>query len=114
MTASNLVFLLVVLAAAGFFSLNVQRLIRYLRIGRPEERTDHPARRLLNVLTIGLGQAKILRDPVAGAMHALVFWGFVVLAAGSLEVLIQTVAPSFSYGSFLPGPRFALYWLCLL
>ena len=111
MTASSVVFLFVLLLAAGFFAYNAQRLVTYMRtVGGPDERLDHPGTRLRNLVTIGLFQSKILRDPVAGPMHALVFWGFVVLAAGSLEVLIQTVAPSFTYGNFLPEPLFALYW----
>lgn len=112
MTASSVVFLFVLLLAAGFFAYNAQRLVTYMRtVGGPDHRFDRPGARLKNLVTIGLLQSKILRDPVAGPMHALVFWGFVVLAAGSLEVLIQTVAPSFTYASFLPRPLFALYWL---
>ncbi len=33
MTAENVVFLVVLVLAAGFFALNVQRLVSYMRIG---------------------------------------------------------------------------------
>ncbi len=101
-------FVLVALLAFGFFFYNAQRLISYLLIGRPEDRTDHPATRLRNLFTIGIAQSKILRDPVAGAMHAAVFWGFLVLTAGTIEIFIQGVFPAFSY-AFLPAPLYALY-----
>jgi Fe-S oxidoreductase len=97
------VFLFVLTLAAGFFALNVQRLVSYLHVGHPEGRSDHPMTRIRNVLEIGIAQKKILRDPVAGPMHALIFWGFMVLTAGTLEILIAGVFPSFSYEHFLPG-----------
>src|SRR3954469_15025129 len=109
MTAGSVVFLFVLTLAAGFFALNVQRLVSYLRVGVAENRTDHPLTRIKNVLAIGIAQKKILRDPVAGPMHALIFWGFMVLTAGTVEILIQGVFPSFSYALFLPEPLFRAY-----
>jgi Fe-S oxidoreductase len=102
MTTQSVVFLFVLTAAAGFFALNVQRLVSYLELGHPENRTDHPLTRLKNVLVIGIAQKKIFRDPVAGPMHALIFWGFMVLTAGTVEILIEGVFPSFSYALILP------------
>ena len=109
MTAANWIFLAVVVLAFGFFSLNVQRLARYLRIAKPDDRTDHPGVRLGNVLKIGIAQSKILRDPIAGALHASVFWGFVVLTAGTAEVILEGIIPGFTFASFLPGPIYGLY-----
>src|SRR5205823_3490575 len=37
--SENVVFLFVVVVAAGFFSLNVQRLLQYLQLGKAERRT---------------------------------------------------------------------------
>ena len=109
MTTQSAVFLLVLTLAAGFFALNVQRLVSYLRLGVAEGRTDHPLTRIRNVLEIGIAQKKILRDPVAGPMHALIFWGFMVLTAGTVEILIAGVFPAFSYARLLPGPLYAAY-----
>src|SRR5690348_4940858 len=109
MTAGSAVFLLILVLALGFFALYVQRLVRYLRLGFAENRTDHPFVRLRNVLEIGIAQKKIFRDPVAGPMHAFIFWGFMVLTAGTVEILIAGVFPRFSYELILPKPLFALY-----
>jgi len=109
MTTSIVVFLLLLTAGAGFFALNVQRLVRYLRIGLPENRTNDPGERVKNLLGIGIAQSKIFRDPVAGPMHAAIFWGFVVLTAGSVEILIQGVFNGFSYDAFLPDPVYRFY-----
>ncbi len=109
MPASKLIFIFLLAGGAGFFALNVQRLVRYMRLGHAENRTDAPLTRLKNVLTIGIGQTKIFRDPIAGAMHATIFWGFMVLTAGTIEILIQGVFTGFSYALFLPRPVFQLY-----
>jgi Fe-S oxidoreductase len=109
MNASNALFLFVLTLGAGFFALNVQRLYRYMRIGKPDARTDHPVVRAKNVLRIGIAQAKIFRDPVAGTMHAAIFWGFMVLTAGTVEILIQGVFAGFSYALVLPRPVYQLY-----
>src|SRR5688572_742178 len=111
MTAGSAVFLFVLVLAAGFFSLNVQRLVSYLRLGHVEDRTDHPLTRLKNVLEIGIAQKKIFRDPVAGPMHALIFWGFMVLTAGTVEIVIAGVFPGFSFALFLPDALYRLYSL---
>ena len=99
MDAQNVVFALVVLAATAFFYYSAQRLIRNLRIGRADPRWDRPAARLWNVLRIAIFQKKIFRDPVAGPMHALIFWGFLVLTAGTLELIVHGMIPAFSLGA---------------
>ncbi|MEO8619996.1 MAG: hypothetical protein ABI625_02950, partial [bacterium] len=109
MNPQNVTFLVILVVAAGFFALNVQRLVAYLNLGHAEDRTDHPLIRIRNVLSIGIAQKKIFRDPVAGPMHALIFWGFVVLTAGTVEILISGVVQGFSYAWILPAPIFIAY-----
>jgi Fe-S oxidoreductase/nitrate reductase gamma subunit len=108
MQPGNVVFLLILLLALGFFSYNVQRLLSYLWIGKPDARGGHPLVRLKNVVTVAILQKKILRDPIAGPMHALIFWGFVVLTVGTVELLLQGSFPSFSF-AFLPAPLYRFY-----
>jgi Fe-S oxidoreductase len=109
--AAESFYLILLGLAAGFFFYNAQRLVSYLRIGRPDERTDHPLVRTRNLISIGVLQSKILRDPLAGAMHALVFWGFIVLTVGSAEILIQGIVPSFTYAMVLPAWMYMGYVL---
>ncbi len=107
----SLGFSLILGVALACFSFSAQRLYRFLRIGRDEPRWDHIGQRIRNLLFIGIGQTKILRDPVAGTLHALVFWGFLVLTAGTVEVLINGVIPSFSYSRILPAPLYGFFVL---
>jgi Fe-S oxidoreductase/nitrate reductase gamma subunit len=109
MTASNVVVLIIVVLAFGFFFYNAQRLIQYMLIGHGEPRGDHPLTRIKHVLTIGIAQTKILRDPLAGPLHASVFWGFIVLTVGSAEIVAQGIYPGFAYAKMLPVPIYNLF-----
>ncbi|HET7631218.1 MAG TPA: hypothetical protein VFK16_02755, partial [Gemmatimonadaceae bacterium] len=111
MTAESMVFVFVLVIAAGFFALNVQRLVRFLRVGRDLGRLDHPWQRVWNVLRVGIAQQKILRDPVAGPMHAFIFWGFLVITAGTIELMVRGLVPGFTYAAYLPHRVFQLYAL---
>ena len=111
MSGQNIAFLFVLLAALGFFSYNIQRLVSYLKVGTHDNRLDKPGTRTWNLLTIGFAQTKILREWGAGLSHASVFWGFLVLTAGTAEILLHGVWPAFSYEAILPRPLWQLFML---
>ena len=111
MSGQNIAFLIVLIAALGFFSYNIQRLVSYLKVGTHDHRLDNPGKRSWNLLTIGFAQTKILREWGAGLSHASVFWGFLVLTAGTVEILLHGVWPGFSYEHILPRPVWQLFML---
>ena len=78
MEIKNIVFLVVFVASFSFLGYNVKRLISYLKVGKKENRFYNIPTRIKNVLKIAIGQTKILRDPVAGLVHVLIFWGFLL------------------------------------
>lgn len=102
MSLQSVIFTFVLIASLAFFGWNIRRLISYLQLGRKENRFDQPWIRIKNTLRIAFGQSKILREPVAGVLHVLIFWGFLVLLAAVLESVGEGIAPGFSL-SFL-GP----------
>src|SRR5688572_2542600 len=111
MGPANVAFLFVLVVAFACFSYSAQRLYRFLRIGRNEVRWNDVGTRLWNLLAIGVAQRKILRDPVAGPLHALVFWGFVVLTVGSVEILATGVFPGLAFERWLPSGPYGLFIL---
>jgi hypothetical protein len=50
---------------------------------------DNIPKRIRVTLEVAIGQTKIFRHPVMGLLHALVFWGFLVILAGSVEMVID-------------------------
>ena len=111
MDPANVAFLFLLVISLAAFSFSAQRLYRFLRIGKDEPRWNDIGKRTWNLLSIGVFQRKILRDPVAGPLHALVFWGFVVLTVGSVEILVSGVFPGLAFRNWLPSGPYALFVL---
>jgi len=112
MTAPHALFIGLVALAVGFFAYNVQRLIGELQLGRLDDpRWNNLPSRFGNFLSIGIFQSKIFRDGIAGPMHAVIFWGFLVLGAGTTEMILEGMIPGFAYANFLPAPVWRLYIL---
>ena len=109
MGIKNIVFILVFISAFAFLYFNLKRLISYLSIGKKENRFDNIGERIKNVLTVAIGQSKILRDPVGGTVHVVIFWGFLLFLTAVLESIIQGFYSNFSL-IFL-GPIFSLITL---
>ncbi|MGE5401714.1 MAG: (Fe-S)-binding protein [Ignavibacteriales bacterium] len=100
MELKNIIFIVVFILSFSLFAYNVRRLISYLMLGKEENRFEDIAQRIKKVLVIALGQSKILRDPVAGAIHSLIFWGFMLFLFAVIESIIQGFYSPFSL-SFL-------------
>ena len=68
------------IAVAGtLFARRALFLTRLVRAAKPLDRSDDVAGRVRNEATIVLGQRKLFQRLVPGVVHALIFWGFIVL-----------------------------------
>ena len=70
----------------AFFTYQVQKATRLVLLGAPDKRFDSWGKRLKETLTVWLGQKKVLEDKVAGTMHVLMFWGFLMLSSDMLDL----------------------------
>lgn len=99
----NILFVLILAAGFGFFALNVKKLIRNIKLGRDIDRSDNPKERWNNMALIALGQSKMVRRPVAGILHIIVYVGFVIINIELLEIIIDGVFGTHRVFSFLGG-----------
>lgn len=107
MELKNIVFILVFLATFTFFGFSISNLIKYLKVAKKkDDRFDNIPERLKRVWSIAFAQTKLLRDPLAGLLHLLIFWGFILFIFAVIETIIQGFYTPFSL-SFL-GPVFTL------
>jgi Fe-S oxidoreductase/nitrate reductase gamma subunit len=82
------VFLYASMAVAlAVLAYGVWRRARVWRLGRPHPVRDHLGLRVRRVLA-GLAQVTVLRRTFPGVMHALVFYGFLVLFAATVMVFL--------------------------
>jgi Fe-S oxidoreductase len=71
--------------------------VKLVRAARPLKRTDDLPRRVKNEATIVLGQRKLFQRLVPGVMHALIFWGFLVLFPTILMAGIGAIDRDWSF-----------------
>ena len=94
-------FLIALLLTLGVFGYTTWRYIGFFRLTKPAFKVSDIGRRFGVMLEVAFGQTKIFRRPVIGLLHALVFWGFLVILIGSIEMVIDGLAGSERALSFL-------------
>lgn len=97
MQIKNIIFIIFFVAAISFFVKNCIKLYKYLTVGAKEDRFNNTAERIKNVLKIALLQSKLLREPVAGLLHLLIFWGFLSLLFAVAESVFQGFYSRFTF-----------------
>ena len=87
----NIIFTLLLIIAVGFFAKNVGRIKRNIYLGKSIDRTDQPKERWGNMARIALGQSKMVKRPVAGTLHVVVYVGFILINIELLEIVVDGI-----------------------
>lgn len=98
----QLIFASTLIISLGTFTWTIMRIFSYMKFTKPFPINNIP-QRFMVMLKVAIGQTKIFRYPVMGFLHALVFWGFLVILIGSLEMLIDGLFATERVLSFM-GP----------
>jgi len=102
-----IIMAVLIIAAFGFFSYNIYNLIKLLRVGKYEQRFDNIKERIRLVLIYVFGQKRLVKNyTFAGIEHFMIFWGFVIITVGTIELLIGGVIPGFK---LIPGKAHVAY-----
>ncbi len=72
--------------SGGFFLYQVVKATRLVMIGAPDDRFDNWGARIKEVITGWLGQKRVLQDKIAGGIHVLMFWGFLMLSTDMFDL----------------------------
>jgi Fe-S oxidoreductase/nitrate reductase gamma subunit len=99
----QIVFLAVLLFTLLVFAYTTRRYIGYFKHTRKGFPVKQLGRRFGIMMEVAIGQTKIFRRPVMGFLHALVFWGFLVILIGSIEMVIDGLFGTERVLSFLGG-----------
>src|SRR4029453_1581720 len=107
-------FALLLLASLAMFAWTLRRFGRMVVAGKSENRFDKLPARLWSVLAYFLGQKKVaeqvqipaqrasgLVTAIGSRYHLIIFWGFLVITVGTVEVLVQGLAPQLSWALLL-------------
>ena len=99
----SIIFALLLVIGIGFFIRNIKKLKRNINLGIDLDRNDHKATRWSRMAMIALGQSKMVRRPVAGLLHIIVYVGFVIINIEMLEIVIDGLLGTHRIFSFAGG-----------
>ena len=85
----NILFATILILGIGFFAKNVKKLIRNIKLGHDKDVTDNKSQRWKNMAMIALGQSKMVRRPISGLLHVVVYVGFIIINIEVLEIIID-------------------------
>jgi heterodisulfide reductase subunit C len=85
----NILFALALILGLGYFIRNIKKLIRNIKLGQDIDVSNNKSQRWKNMVMIALGQSKMVRRPIAGIFHVIVYVGFIVINIEVLEIIID-------------------------
>lgn len=97
----NILFAILLIIGFGYFYNSVKKIIRNINLGTAINRKENPNARWKNMAMIALGQSKMVKRPIAGVLHIIVYVGFVIINIELLEIIIDGLFGTHRVFSFL-------------
>ena len=85
----QILFIAITIIAFGILAWSFSRIFKIISLLKTPYSIKNVGERLNRVLKVVIGQKKIMRFPIIGFMHALVFWGFILILVGSAEMMLD-------------------------
>lgn len=99
-----IVMTILIVAALTWFTYSMKRRIGVMLKARPVVRWDRIPERIANTIRIAFAQYKMFKEPWSGLMHALIFWGFLILLLRTISVFGR------SYGAGPIESSWTVFW----
>ncbi|MFV5693644.1 4Fe-4S dicluster domain-containing protein [Flavobacterium sp. LT1R49] len=97
----NILFAIILAIGFGYFYMNIKKIIRNINLGAAVNRKDNAKVRWKNMAMIALGQSKMVKRPVAGVLHIIVYVGFIIINIELLEIIIDGLLGTHRVFAFL-------------
>lgn len=102
----NLLLFLGVAAYAFYLFADVlYKRYQYVKLGKPADFDPDLKEGINQLLVYVFGQKKLLKDKKSGIMHVVMFYGFIIIQFGAIDLFIKGLAP----GSYLPVPAYPFF-----
>ena len=86
---SQVIFVLILGIGSWIFAGRLKFIRRNIFLGKGQDLSDNPSARWKQMLWVAMGQSKMVKRPVAGFFHILIYVGFVLINIEVLEILID-------------------------
>jgi len=86
------ILFIILLSVAGFlFAKQIIQIKKNILLGKDLDRTDNSSIRWKTMAKVALGQSKMVKRPVAGILHILVYVGFVIINIEMIEIILDGI-----------------------
>jgi heterodisulfide reductase subunit C len=86
-----IIFGVITLVAIAFFTWNVRKIIRNIKLGRDLDRSDNKGQRWKTMLLVAFGQQKMFARPIPALLHLCIYGAFVITQIELIEIFIDGV-----------------------
>lgn len=100
---SQIIFAILLVAAAVLFFKNASKIYRNIKLGKSINRFDNPTERLKTMLLVAFGQKKMFKRPIPALLHLFVYVGFCIINIEMIEIVIDGLFGTHRVLSFLGG-----------
>ncbi|MYL35703.1 4Fe-4S dicluster domain-containing protein [Pontibacillus yanchengensis] len=99
-----ILFLAITIYALYLFVRVVRTRIAYIQLGQKIDFDLQLKKRVNDLIVYVFGQKKLIKDKKSGAIHVMMFYGFILVQFGAIDFIVKGLAP----GSHLPfGPLYS-------
>ncbi|MEY2867636.1 MAG: hypothetical protein RIR01_14 [Bacteroidota bacterium] len=85
----NILFAIVLVFGIGYFTKNIKKIIRNIRLGHNVDRSDNVSARWRNMSLVALGQKKMFTRPIPALLHFMLYAAFVITQIELLEIIVD-------------------------
>src|SRR5690625_2425051 len=85
---NGLAFIVIAFYAIYLFVKVVATRVSYIKLGKKSEFDGEMKERLRRIWVIVFGQSKLLKDKKSGIIHVMMFYGFILVQFGAIDVII--------------------------
>ena len=101
-----LAFIAVTLYGLYLFARVIATRVAYIKLGQKSTFDGEIKERIGRVIKIVFGQSKLLKDKKSGIIHVMMFYGFLLVQFGAIDMFIKGISP----GNHLPfGPVYPAF-----
>ncbi|MEN1967601.1 heterodisulfide reductase-related iron-sulfur binding cluster [Lentibacillus sp. N15] len=103
-----ILFIVVVAYGLYLFGRVIATRTAYIKLGKKSQFDGEVKERLRRIGKIVFGQSKLLKDKKSGIMHVMMFYGFILVQFGAIDMFVKGLAPGkhLPFGPIYPGFTF--------
>lgn len=106
LTVNAIAFIAIVAYGIYLFARVVATRVAYIRLGKKSAFDLQLKERIQKIIKIVFGQSKLLKDKKSGTYHVMMFYGFILVQFGAIDMFIKGLSP----GAHLPfGPVYPAF-----